>query len=312
MNSPKQISKENNLLARFGKRLQTNARLAPYTTLRIGGPAQYLIETETTGEVIDALRLAREANIPFHFLAGGSNVLISDEGLAGLVAIDKTKTAEWWDNHTVRVSGGYPLDRLVTELSQRGWGDISFAAGIPGSVGGALAGGAGAFGHLVCEYLREADILHRDGTIETLPAQALGIDYRCSKIKNRGDIIIYAELGSFLQDDPGHLQEACSAIRTERETKHPGQHLPSAGSFFKNLPPSEPGGRRTPAGKLLEEAGVKSLRFGDAGVFEKHANIIVNYGHATAREVNQLAEEMARRVKDKFGIHLEREVQYLC
>lgn len=312
MNSNAQISKDNILLARFGDRLQTKVSLAPYTTLHIGGPAQYLIEVETASDAIDALRLSREADIPFHFLAGGSNVLVSDEGLVGLVVIDKTRTAEWYDTYTVRVSGGYPLDKLVSELSQRGWGDLSFAAGIPGSVGGALAGGAGAFGHLVCEYLREADILHRDGTIETLPAQALGIDYRYSEIKNRRDIILFAELGNFTQDNPRLLLEACAAIRAERETKHPGQHLPSAGSFFKNLPPSKPGGRRTPAGKLLEEAGVKSLRFGDAGVFENHANMIVNYGHATACEVNQLADEMALRVKDKFGIILEREVQYLC
>ncbi|MGC9329754.1 MAG: UDP-N-acetylmuramate dehydrogenase, partial [Candidatus Hinthialibacter sp.] len=151
-----------------------------------------------------------------------------------------------------------------------------------------------------------------DGSVETASAQGLGIQYRCSEARRRGDIILAAEMGPFEMRDAEELLEACKRIRADREGKHPGRNLPSAGSFFKNLPPTEPGGRRTPAGKVLEEAGAKSLRFGDAGVFEKHANIIVNYGRATARDVNQLADEMARLVQEKFGIILEREVQYLC
>ncbi|MBN2329233.1 MAG: UDP-N-acetylenolpyruvoylglucosamine reductase, partial [Candidatus Omnitrophica bacterium] len=125
-------------------------------------------------------------------------------------------------------------------------------------------------------------------------------------------IILSADLGPFDREDANELLESCERIRADREGKHPGRDLPSAGSFFKNLPPSEPDGRRIAAGKVLEEAGVKSLRFGDAGVFEKHANIIVNYGQASACDVNRLADEMARLVKEKFGIILEREVQYLC
>lgn len=303
---------ERNLRSRFGERVQQNVRLSGYATLRIGGPAQYLIEVETTDELIDACYLAMQNGAPFYFLAGCSNVLIDDDGLPGLVVINKTSTIDWYANYTARVAGGYNLDLFVTETAQRGWADLSFAAGIPGSLGGALAGGAGAFGHLVCEYLREAKVLHRNGNVEILPVVELGIQYRGSEVKNRQDIILEAELGPFTQGNANELLDACQQIRAEREVKHPGQHLPSAGSFFKNLPPSEPGGRRLPAGTFLEEAGVKTLRYGDAGVFEKHANIIVNYGHATAADVNRLADEMARRVWEKFGIALEREVQYLC
>lgn len=303
---------ERKLRSRFAERLQTNVPLSGYTTLRIGGPAQYLLEVKTVDELLDASYLAQKSNIPFYFLAGGSNVLISDEGLIGLTVINRIETIDWYANYTVRISSGYPLDRFVTETAQRGWGDLSFAAGIPGSVGGGLAGGAGAFGHLVCEYLREAKVLHRDGNVEILPVKELGIQYRSSEVKNRQDIILEAELGPFSHGKAEEFLHACHQIRTEREQKHPGSNFPSAGSFFKNLPPTEPGGRRQPAGKFLDEAGVKNLRFGDAGVFEKHANIIVNYGHATASEINQLANEMARRVKEKFGITLEREVQYLC
>lgn len=306
------MSIENPLRSRFGERLQCEIPLARYTTLRIGGPAQFLLEIESTEDLIDAFRLAKENQIRFYFLAGCSNVLISDAGLRGLVAINKTHSIHWREDYTVRVAGGYSLDCFVSELCERGWSDLSFAAGIPGSVGGALAGGAGAFGHLVCEYLREANVLHQDGSVETLLANQLGIQYRSSDVKKRSEIILDAVLGPF---SPGHadeLMDACRHIRAERETKHPGRDRPSAGSFFKNLPPSEPNGRRTPAGKLLEEAGVKHLRFGDACVFEKHANIIVNDGNATAEDIDRLANEMARRVQEKFGIILEREVQYLC
>ena len=118
-------------------------------------------------------------------------------------------------------------------------------------------------------------------------------------------------MGPFVPDDSQALTQRIDRIKAERETKHPGNDLPSAGSFFKNLSPAEPGEKRIPAGKYLDEAGVKGLRIGDAGVFDKHANIIVNYGHATAAQVNELAESMARRVRERFGIELEREVQYI-
>ncbi|MBN2329636.1 MAG: FAD-binding protein, partial [Candidatus Omnitrophica bacterium] len=172
---------ENELRSRFGERLQTNASLKPYTTLRIGGPARFLIEVEKRANLIEAYRLALNYRIPFYFLAGCSNVLISDDGLPGLAVINRCRSIEWRGDRTVRIEGGCSLDRFVTELSKRGWADLSFAAGIPGSVGGALAGGAGAYGRLVCEYLQQADVLHCDGGVETMAAEGLGIQYRSSE-----------------------------------------------------------------------------------------------------------------------------------
>ncbi|MFB3785497.1 MAG: UDP-N-acetylmuramate dehydrogenase [bacterium] len=300
------------LRARFGGRLRQHVPLASYTTLRIGGPAEYLLEAHTTEELITACRACLEAQIPFYLFAGCSNLLISDRGLAGLVLINKTDSIAWHEDFTVAAAGGYNLDRLVSETCERGWSDLTFAAGIPGSLGGALIGGAGAFGHLVCEYLRAADILRKDGTVAAVSRDGLGIGYRTSEAKKRGDIILTAVMGPFTPGAKDALREEADRIRAEREIKHPGPKLPSAGSFFKNLPPLEPGGHRIPAGKYLEEAGAKKLRVGDAGVFEKHANIIVNHGNATAEQVNRLADLMAERVKEKFGILLEREVQYLC
>ncbi len=302
---------EDKILSRFGDRIKRGKTLACYTAFKIGGPAEYLLEATSTDDIIEAKRLAIKINIPFYFLAGCSNVLISDDGLPGLVVINKTSSIEWCDDYSVQVDSGYNLNQLVVEVSQRGWGNLSFAAGIPGSIGAALAGGAGAYGHLVCEFLIDANILEDDGTVKTIQSKELDIEYRTSSLKKHNSIMLYATLGNFKPVDPVELMETCHKLLEERELKHPSIDLPCAGSFFKNLAPSQPGERRTPAGKLLEEAGVKPLRFGGAGIFEKHANIIVNYGGATAADVNNLADEMARRVKDKFGVTLEREVQYL-
>ena len=302
---------ENKILSRFSNRIKRGTALAAYTSFKIGGPAEYLLEATSHDDIVEAKRLAIDINIPFYFLAGCSNVLISDDGLPGLVVINKTSSIEWRNDYSVQVDSGYNLNQLVLEISERGWGDLSFAAGIPGSIGAALAGGAGAYGHLVCKFLIDAHVLEDDGVVSKINCDELGIQYRTSSLKKRNGIMLYATLGNFKSGDAEALMATCNKLLEERETKHPSIDLPCAGSFFKNLAPSKPGERRTPAGKLLEEAGVKPLRYGGAGVFEKHANIIVNYGGATAADVNNLADEMTRRVKDKFGITLEREVQYL-
>ncbi len=297
----------------LGNALRFNVALAPYTSLHIGGPAEMLVEANDVDTLAKAYQLAKQHDINVWFLAGCSNVLIHDDGLKGLVILNRTQTIRWDDeNLQVTVDGGYNLDRLIFEISDRGWADITFAAGIPGSVGGALVGGAGAFGNLVHSFLLEADILRKSGERLTVLVEDLGIEYRTSEAKKRGDIILTAKMGNFVRGDRESNLAEIKRIKTMRDEKHPSYgNSYSAGSFFKNLPPEEPGGWRVPAGKLLEEVGCKGLRVGGAGVFEKHANIIVNYGDATAADVNELANEMARRVKEKFNIELEREVQYL-
>ncbi len=305
------VSIEQELHTAFGNQLQRHVPLAPFTTLKIGGPAEYLLEVHQKEDLVHACRVAQQLNIPFYFLAGCSNVLIDDHGLRGLVVLNRMTNIIWGENKIVQVDGGYSLDRFVLDVSNKGWADLSFAAGIPGSVGGAVIGGAGAFGHLVHEYVLEAEILQRSGEVKIVPSEALGIHYRTSEAKKRGDIILSVRFGNFTCGDVHYLLGEIERIKAERERKHPQTDFPSAGSFFKNLPPNEPKGRRIPAGKLLDEVGAKELRVGGAGVFAKHANIIVNYGGATAAEVNELANEMAKRVREKFGIELEREVQYL-
>ena len=305
------MSIESHLADRFGDEFEQQVPLSNYTTLKIGGPAQFLVVAKTSEEIVDAYKLCLENDCRFYLLGGGSNLLISDTGLSGLVVINQTESIDWHDDKTVTVSGGYELDQFVGDCSKQGWGDMTFAAGIPGSLGGALAGGAGAFGHLVSEYFIQAKVLLMDGHVVECGVKELGVQYRSSDLKKRGDIILDVTMGTFTSTDPCGLLNEVQRIKSERETKHPGSSLPSAGSFFKNLPTQEPGGHRIPAGKYLDEAGVKEMRVGDAAVFEKHANIIVNHGHATAKQVDELAKQMAQRVEEQFGIKLEREVQFL-
>lgn len=297
----------------LGSALLFNIPLAPYTTFHIGGPADMLLEAYNVETLVKAYRSAIEHNVKIWFLAGCSNVLIHDDGLRGLTLINRTNHISWDDeNLQVTVDGGYNLDKLIFEISDRGWADITFAAGIPGSLGGALIGGAGAFGNLVHEFLLEVDMMRPNGERLTAPVDELGITYRTSAAKRRGDIILTAKMGNFVCGDRDKNLEEIKRIKAMRDEKHPAYgNSYSAGSFFKNLPPNEPGGWRVPAGKLLDECGCKGLRIGGAGVFDKHANIIVNYGNATCADINHLADEMAARVKAKFNIDLEREVQYL-
>lgn len=297
----------------FGDAIRFNEPLAPYTSIHIGGPAEMFLEVTDVKTLVKAYHVALEHNSKIWFLAGCSNVLIHDDGLNGLVLINKTNHIAWDDDRQqVTVDGGYNLDQLIFEISDRSWSDITFAAGIPGSLGGALIGGAGAFGNLVHSFFLEADIMRPTGECLTVPVEDLGIEYRTSAAKKRGDIILTATMGNFKIGDREKNLAEIKRIKTMRDEKHPSYgNSYSAGSFFKNLPPEEPGGWRVPAGKLLDECNCRGLRVGGAGVFDKHANIIVNYGNATCADVNELANEMAARVKAKFNIDLEREVQLL-
>ncbi|HQO33867.1 MAG TPA: UDP-N-acetylmuramate dehydrogenase [bacterium] len=291
-----------------GLTVRPQARMSEYTTFRIGGPAEILVETDSENSLLQVIEYCRKRGIPCRFVGGGSNLLVSDEGLTGIVLVNKVRSVEWKEPCYVRVSGGFPLDEFVSLLAEEGQAGLEFAAGIPGTVGGGLAGGAGAFGNLLGDFLESARILDVHGNIREAAPSALGIGYRESVARDRGDLILEATFHRLQPAAPEEIQARIREIKSERASKHPGPDLPSAGSFFKNLPPTEPGGRRTPAGKLLDEVGAKGLRVGDAQVFEKHANIIVNRGQATAKDVNTLADEMAKRVYERNKIQLNREV----
>lgn len=297
------------LRRRHPDRFAPDVPLSSITTLRIGGPALGLSRLRNSDDARRFLEIAREAEIPAVCLGGGSNVLADDRGFCGLVGVMSDDALEFHGD-AVRAGAGIPLDRLVLESLQAGLTGLEFASGIPGSLGGALVGNAGCYGHEIGEFLREATVLRQDGRVETIGPDAFAFAYRQTAFKERRDLILGAVLALRRGDVTAALAERADHLASRR-AKHPVD-LPCAGSWFKNLPPSEPGGRRRAAGELLEAVGAKSLRVGDAGVFAGHANIIVNLGRARSVDVLALAGAMRAAVQDRFGVRLEAEVRRLA
>jgi UDP-N-acetylmuramate dehydrogenase len=293
---------------RFPGRLQVDVPLASRTTFGIGGAADRLLEVEDEVLLAEVLGAARELSIPTFLLGGGSNLLIDDAGLRALVLVDRLRRRDY-DGRRVRVEAGFGFHDLIEESVVRGLGGLEFAAGIPGTVGGAVWGNAGCYGQSIGDFLVRARWIDPDGRVREVGPEAFGFAYRESELKRNGCVLIDA----LLELDVGDAERSRGIIDENvalRHRKHP-RFEPCAGSYFKNVPPPDPAARRIPAGKLLDECGAKELRVGGAAVFAQHANIIVNAGGATATDVLALAEEMKRRVRERFGIELEEEVTFV-
>ena len=208
------------------------------------------------------------------------------------------------------ISAGTALDELSRFAAQEGLAGLGFASGIPGTVGGGICGNAGAFGAQLADVLEKVDVLSRAGESRTIPREALEFDYRSSSLQRTGEIVTRAWFRT-QAGDRSALKAQREDVLAQRREKHPDwRALPTAGSFFKNLPPAVAGGHRRAAGKFLEEAGAKSMREGAAYVFEKHANIVIAGPGATARDVARLAARMAAAVQERFGFKLEPEVRF--
>jgi UDP-N-acetylmuramate dehydrogenase len=298
------------LFSGLGRNLHENVPLAPLTTIKIGGPAALFFPAPTADDLVEAIELAFEANAPYWLLGGGSNLVISDEGLPGLVIVDSNRTKLEVTANRIVASSGMALAEVVEACRKRGLSGFEFAAGIPGSVGGAVCGNAGAYGSTVGDRLVEAEIWTPDGRTETVGREFFQFDYRESVFKRTDGIVLSATF-EVEPGDPERIEAVIQQNLRRRWERLPSPELPSAGSFFKNLPPERPGEHRRAAGQFLEQAGAKSLRVGNARVFEKHANIIVNMGGARASEVKELAHRMKSLVRDKFGIALEEEARLL-
>jgi len=299
----------NELSDAIGAPVRQEVPLAEHTTIRIGGPARYLCVARTTEQLGRAMKAASDLGLGLQVLGGGSNVLFSDSGFDGLVLVVGPGRVEL-DGVRMWAEAGAPYADLVRLAARKGLAGLSFAAGIPGTVGGALWGNAGAYGKAIGDLLVGAVVVGADGRRRQVTRDELRLGYRTSALAETGEVVESVTL----ELEPGEPQaiwaEVEGNLRRRRE-RLPGPELPSAGSFFKNLPPPAPGESRVPAGKLLDECGCKGLRVGDAMVYERHANVIVNVGRATAAQVLQLAREMRRRVRERFGVALEPEVRIL-
>lgn len=299
---------EERLRELIGSGLECNRPLAPLTSYQTGGPARFFVTARNGEEIAAAIRSARTAGIPFFLIGGGSNLLVSDEGYDGLVIKVDVAGLRRIDQLTIESGAGEELMALVKFATQEGLSGLEFAAGIWGSVGGAIYGNAGAFGGEISQPLISLILVDSEGVLRTESPDYCRFRYRDSFLKVTREVVVSARF-RLTASTPELIDQKVREILALRETKHPSAL--TAGCFFKNIPdPTQPYGKM-PAGKLLEEAGAKELAVGGAKVFPKHANIIINSGTATSREIRRLADLMKSRVKEQFGIELQEEVQQL-
>jgi len=307
------------LRAALGEGLREQEPLRLHTTFRVGGPADWFFAARRADQLARALATARELGLPCFLLGGGSNLLVSDEGFRGLVvrnAIDDVA----FDGTTAQVGCGADYLTFIQRCRDESLAGLAYAAGIPGSVGGAIYGNAGCYGQDIGSRVVECSVCTLEGDrVETLPASWFQFAYRDSRLKREPRAL----LSCVLQLERGDRESIAAEIEEKleiRRVKHPQWRMePTAGSYFKNLPPGfqapglplSPGTQRVPAGVLLDACGCRGLRVGDAMVFARHANILVNTGRATAHDVLTLAETMKARVRARFGVELEEEVMFL-
>jgi UDP-N-acetylmuramate dehydrogenase len=272
--------------------------LASGTTFRIGGPARWLVEPDSPGQASDALRAARECDIPVRLLGGGSNLLVRDEGVDGAVLrLNRLASILWGADGAVVVEGGASLPRLVKEATHRGLSGLEGLTGVPGSVAGALVMNAGGRHGEIGPAVRWVDVLEADGTPRRLTRQEAGFRYRNSDL--RGRIVLGARLELRPVDPAGLAATYDEIMRDKKDTQPLGR--PNAGCIFKN-----PAGEK--AGRLIDECGLKGARAGAAHVSSKHANFIVNEGRATADDVLSLIDRIRAEVSARRGVSLDLEI----
>lgn len=285
------------------QRLLRNAPLAPYTTFRIGGPADVLLDAASEQEVIIAIRTARAMGVPVTHIGSGSNLLIRDGGIRGLVVrIGGAMAQIEVDGACIRAQAGISLGALARAAADASLEGLEFASGIPGALGGAAAMNAGAYGGEMSQVITRVRALTESLEPIWLEKDALDFGYRHSVILDRALIVTQAELTL----RPGSSTEILERMRDLAQRRREKQPLtyPSAGSTFKR-----PEGYF--AAKLIDDAGLRGFSVGGAQVSEKHAGFVINTGGATAKDVLALMDEVRRIVFERFGVTLEAEVRIL-
>lgn len=286
---------------RVGVRATRDEPLARLTTMRVGGPADLLAVAHNTFELRGLVRFARSRGLPCTLVGRGSDLVVSDAGIRGLVISVRAETSRV-DGDRYHADAGVPMARAATETHKAGLSGLEYGLAIPGTVGGAVWANAGAHGGETAQVLESATVLLADGSEAVLPAADLGFGYRHSRFKDNPGEIILAATFRLRQDDPAAITGRLDEIRRWRR-EHQPLGLPSAGSVFRN-PPGDS------AGRLIEELGLKGRRIGGAVVSEKHANFIVNDRHGTAADVRRLAEAVRAEVHARLGIELAFEIGF--
>lgn len=287
------------------EQLLFEAPMSRYTTFRIGGPAEALVQPKTEEELISVVQFARERKIPWYVIGNGSNLLVADSGVRGIVILTTGLLQAdpiQRDGNTLTATAGVLLSRLAKFACDHDLGGLAFAHGIPGTLGAAIGINAGAYGGEMKDVITSVTYLDTDGTRKTAPAGDLDFGYRSSRFCGTDAVILSATLT--LTPHPGALIAAEMVELSKRRREKQPLDLPSAGSAFKR----PVGGF---AAKLIEDCGLKGFRVGDAQVSEKHAGFVVNLGNATAKDVRALLDEVCTRVEKETGITLEPEIRFI-
>jgi UDP-N-acetylmuramate dehydrogenase len=286
----------------LGKRVKRDEPLAPYTAMRVGGPADLLVVCESVNQVVEAAAQARKHGVNWLLLGGGCNVLVADKGVRGLVIVNRAADIAF-DGDTVRAEAGTLLAQLARQAVERGLAGLEWAAGLPGAVGGAVVGNAGAFEGDVASVLRSATLLEPDGEIVEWPNAWFEFDYRTSRIKrekpDQRPMVLQVTF-ELEKSNPEALAARAAEILEWRRTRHPSGA--TMGSTFKNPPDSH-------AGYLIEQSGLRGSFIGGAQISELHGNFFMNTGDATAAEVMALIEHVRTEVRRQFGVELELEIE---
>lgn len=313
----KKFKKLNELLE---GRVKRDVPIAPFTTFKIGGPATMFFEALTNEDLVKSITFARKFKIPFYLLSGGSNVLVNDKGVDKLVIKISTSDLIIKENYIV-ADGGVPLASLVNASIENGLQGLVWASGIPGNVSGAVRGNAGAYGGEMKDSIHSIEVM-RGSKQFVIEREHLTFGYRDSQFKHNNDIILAVKFEFAEKGKVDVMRVESEKIIAERKEKHP--EAPCAGSFFKNIlitedneeifkklgiPEKSWGYKKVPSGWLLDQVDMRGKSIGGAKVSDKHANIIVNTGDATADDVLQLVSLMKTKVRDELGIQIEEEVQ---
>ncbi len=295
------------------ERVRLNAPLAPLTTFRVGGPADCLVEVRDAAELARVLQAARAQRLPTTILGGGSNVLVSDEGLRGVVVrVHGGATVLEGDDH-VRADGGVALNSLVRWTIGRGLAGLEAWAGTPGTVGGAVFGNAHYGGRSIGELIESVRLLGGAGEVVDVPRSEMDFGYDRSRLQQTGEVLLSARFGLSPGADPAALREAARRSLAHRKRTQP-LDTPSAGCIFQNPDPAVdavPDGIPASAGALIDRAGLKGHRIGGASVSTAHANFIVNHGSASASDVRRLIDLCRDTVLERFGVRLREEIRCL-
>lgn len=291
---------------RIGVRAERGASLARLTTMRVGGPADLLVTAHNAFELRGLVRFARARGLPYFILGRGSDIVVSDRGVRGLVILVKAEGTRI-DGDRYTAGAGVAMARAATETQKAGLSGLEFGLAIPGTVGGAIWANAGAHGSEVAGVLESADLLLADGTERSVPAAEMGFAYRESRLKRGTGTGVEIVLGGTFRLTPAEpevIRERLAEIRRWRQAHQP-LGLPSAGSVFRNPP------QGLSAGARIDAAGLKGLRIGGASVSEKHANFIVADRSATAADVRRLAEHLHATIQAIDGIDLVFEIEFV-